>query len=184
MVYMSNNVSVVTAIQKMIQDIDSVADKAAYQLQLQVKKDFDKASESIVDEYYKYPVKYHREYNLYDIYNVKSNLKRHGHIYTITTEIELNSDILNGIYYSHSKKHHGSGSWSDGGQVEGDYVFTNFMEGAHPWTQFNNGDYIYGVEIGGTIPHKDFKKYVKDYGPKYFETHIQQVMGDILKKYI
>lgn len=176
------------AIQKLIDNVETVAEIAGNISRKQAEKDFNDAAKAAVDKYYEYQngayTKYGRQHNLYDIYNVDSDLKRKGKSFVLTTNINMDSSSLEGAYHSNSSKHQGTGSWNSGGQVEGDYVFKNFLEGAHPWTYFKDGEYMYGETIGKEIPDKFLKDFIKNYGSRYFEDNFQKIIAQLLKVYL
>lgn len=176
------------AIQKMIDNVETVAEVAGRLVMKQVQKDFDSATKNVIDEYYDYKngsyTKYGRQHNLYNIYNVASSFKKHGKSYTITTEVMMNSSALEGVYHSNSSKHQGSGPWESGGQVEADYVFENFLAGEHPWTRFEDGVYVYGEKKDKMSPDTKMKKYLKKYGEKYFDDYMQKTIAYLLKQYM
>ena len=84
------------AIQKLIDNVETVAEIAGNISRLQAEKDFNDAAKTAVDKYYEYKngayTKYGRQHNLYDIYKVNSDLKKRGKTFTITTNIDMNSD--------------------------------------------------------------------------------------------
>ena len=176
------------AIQKLIDNVETVAEIAGNISSKQAEKDFNDAAKAAVDKYYEYQngayTKYGRQHNLYDIYKVNSNLTKRGKTFTITTDIKMDSSPLDGAHHSNSSKHQGGGSWSSGGQVEGDYVFENFLKGAHPWTYFKDGEYVYGENIDKEIPDKFLKDFIKNYGSRYFEDNFQKIIAQLLKVYL
>jgi hypothetical protein len=176
------------AIQKLIDNVETVAEIAGNISRLQAEKDFNDAAKTAVDKYYEYKngayTKYGRQHNLYDIYKVNSDLKKRGKTFTITTNIDMNSAPLEGAYHSNSSKHQGGGSWESGGQVEGDYVFDNFLQGEHPWTYFKDGEYMYGETVDKEIPDDFLKDFIKNYGSRYFEDNFQKTIAQLLKVYL
>ena len=121
---------------------------------------------------------------MYDIYKVNSDLRKRGRTFTLTTNIDMNSAPLEGAYHSNSSKHQGGGSWESGGQVEGDYVFENFLQGEHPWTYFKDGEYMYGETVGKEIPDEFLKDFINNYGSRYFEDNFQKTIAQLLKVYL
>lgn len=176
------------AIQNIIDNLEIVADTTSKLVAKRVEKDFNEQTKNVIDEYYDYQfgsyTKYGRQHNLYNIYNVTSNVKKRGKSYTITTEVQMDSSALEGVYHSNSSKHQGSGPWSSGGQVEADYVFENFLAGEHPWTRFEDGVYVYGENKDKLSPDKKMKNYLKKYGDKYFDDYLQTTLSQLLKLYM
>lgn len=186
---MANNATLGDAIQRLMDNAENAAAFASVALRNQIKKDFEKAAHDAVDKYYEYQngayTKYGRQYHLYDVYIVTSDFKKKGKGYTIDAAITMDSDILEGLYNSNSSKHSGSGPWESGGDVEADYVFQNFLKGAHPWT---NGYPLNGVEtlqyklLNKTKPSPEqiLNKYLKNYNlDKYFN----ETLSGLLKLY-
>ena len=185
---MARNNSLEDAIQKMIDNVETAAEVAGGLIKQQVEKDFKAATKNVVDEYYDYKngsyTKYGRQHNLYNIYQVTSNLNKKGKSYVITTDIRMDSSALEGVYHSNSSKHQGSGPWESGGQVEADYVFENFLAGEHPWTRFENGTYVYGENKDKMSPDKKLNEYLKKYGARYFDDYLQKTFSQLLKLYM
>lgn len=185
---MAQNNSLESAIQKMIDNAEMVAEVAGKLVMKRVRQDFDDKTKKVIDEYYDYKygsyTRYGRQHNLYNIYNVKTDFRKHGKVYTITTEVKMDSSALEGVYQSNSSKHRGSGPWEGGGQVEADYVFENFLAGEHPWTRFENGMYVYGEKKDKMSPDVKMKRYLKKYGSKYFDEYLQKTIVQLLKLYM
>ena len=188
---MAQKNSLEDAIQQMIDNVNTVAEVAGKRVMKQVQEDFNAATKNVIDEYYDYKygsyTKYGRQHNLYNIYNVTSSIKKHGKTYTITTNVNMDSSALKGVYHSNSSKHHAHGpmlEWKKGGDVEADYVFENFLAGEHPWTRFEDGVYVYGENKDKMSPDAKMKKYLKKYGEKYFDDYMQKTIAYLLKQYM
>jgi hypothetical protein len=186
---MAQQNSLEKAIQKMIDNVETVAEVAGKLVMKKVQKDFEEATKNVVDEYYDYKygsyTKYGRQYNLYNIYNVSSDFKKYGKTYTITTNVHMDSSALEGVYHSNSSKHQGSGPWESGGQVEADYVFENFLEGEHPWTRFlGDGKYKYGEKRDRMSPKQKLNQYIKNYEDKYFNDYMTKTIARLLELYM
>lgn len=173
----------VAAIQHIIDNVETAAEIAGNMCRIKAEQDFNKAAKQAVDYYYEYPVtSYYRQYHLYDIYNVTSTLKKRKGVYTIKTEIKFDSGPLDGVYHSHSSKHNGGGAWSSGGDVEGDWVFKNFLRGAHPWTQeiVYKEEYKSGLNVQEPSPNKYLREFINSYGPNHFEPYFQKSIALLL----
>ena len=189
---MAKNTSLSDAIQKMIDNIEMATAVAGVYLKSQVHRDFEKAAKTSVDKYYSYINGYYtqhdRQYRLYKVYDVKTDVKREGKNIVISTGIYMDSDRLEGLYHSNSSKHSGNGPWGSGGDVEADYVFKNFIYGMHPWT---NGWPLRGVsnleydEIQSKpSPDSYLNKYVDKYVDVYFNKHLNKTLDGLLKAYM
>jgi hypothetical protein len=153
-----------------------------------MRKDFEKAARDAVDKYYEYQngrhTKHERQYRLYNVYKVTTSSAKNGKGYTIDATITLDSDYLEGLYYSNSTKHDGSQPWKQGGDVEAEYVFENFIKGAHPWTNGwpLNGekDLEYKLIRKRPSPGGMLDKYLKNY-----ELHdrFDEILYDLLRLY-
>ena len=188
---MAKNNSLGDAIQKIINNAENAAAMSSVILKNQIKKDFEKAARDAVDKYYEYQngayTKHGRQYRLYDIYTVSADTTRKGKGYTIDVAITMDSDILNGVYHSKSSKHSGNKPWEEGGDVEAEYVFKNFLSGAHPWT---NGWPVSGEDelryklLNKTKPSPEqiLNNYLKSYD-KYLNKHFHETLTGLIKLY-
>ena len=189
---MAQKNSLEEAIQKMIDDVETVAEVAGKLVMKKVQEDFEKATKNVIDEYYDYKfgsyTKYGRQYNLYNIYSVNSEFKKHGKNYTITTNVHMDSSALEGVYHSNSSRHHAHGpmlEWKKGGDVKADYVFENFLEGEHPWTKFlGDGKYKYGEKKDKMSPKQKLNQYINKYEGKYFNDYMTKTIARLLELYM
>ena len=180
------------AIQGMINDVQKATTAAALLTKDQVKKDFENAAKESVDKYYEYVngsyTRGERQYNLYKIYKVNVGISKGKDSIIISSNILMNSDVLEGVYHSNSSKHNGGGSWSSGGDVDANYVFKNFIYGHHPWT---NGwptsgaeDLEYKLITKRPTPNSFLNNYIDSYGEKYFAKRFEKNLLQLLKAYL
>ena len=180
------------AIQNMIDDVERATAFAGVFLKNKVQSDFENAAKTSVDKYYSYKngyyTKYGRQYRLYKVYDVKTDVYREKDNIVISTGVYMDSDKLEGLYHSNSSLHNGSGPWESGGDVDEKYVFENFIRGIHPWT---NGwpltsatQLMYDEIKSKPSPDNYLNKYVDKYVDVYFNKHIQKTMDGLLKAYM
>lgn len=183
------NDSLTDKIQKMIDNIDYVQGTLGLLVKDNVKKDFEKAAKESVDKYYEYKkgsyTQYGRKHRLYGVYNVTTSIKNKNGTIVITPRIEMNSDSLEGVYHTNSIKHNGNSSWDDGGDVEADYVFENFIYGFHPWTNgwplSEDEDLRYKrIKQKGQSPNAFLNSYIDNYNKKFFSKYVQDIMNKLL----
>lgn len=187
------NTQLTEVIQKMIDNINRTSSIAGLLIKDQVKKDFDKAAKDSVDMYYEYKngqyTRYGRQYNLYNIYKVKTGIKMTDGNIIISPTIEMDSSALVGVYHSNSSRHRGGGSWNSGGDVDADYVFENFIYGRHPSTngwspKWGDGYQLEYELIKDSIsPNKYLLHYLESYNQKYFSNHVENIMQQMVKLY-
>jgi len=179
-------------IQSMIDDIDRASAFAGVFLKSKVQKDFESAARTSVDKYYSYKkgqyTRYGRQYRLYKVYDVQTTVRREKDNIIVSTGVYMDSDKLEGLYHSNSSKHSGTEPWKAGGDVEAEYVFKNFIQGAHPWTNgwpLGGVDHLeYGIKRKRPSPDKFLNQYRDRYINVYFNKHIQKTMDGLLKAYM
>lgn len=184
---MAQNNSLADTIQMMIDNVEDAAYDAALKIRKQIEIDFQDMAKGLVGKYYKYKNgsytknggKRGRQYNLYNIYDVTTKVIRGKKSVDIQVDLNFDPSVLEGVYHSnHSEK------WKN---VEADYVFKNFMEGVHPWT---NGWPLWGTneleyrEIKASPKVEPaVKKYKKVYGDKYFNNYVDKALMKLIKSY-
>ncbi len=188
---MAKNAALGDAIQKIIDNVEDAVASTSVALRDEMKKDFEKVARESVDKYYEYQnggyTKRGRQYRLYNIYQVHATSRRKGDGYIVKTSLIFDSDTLEGVYKSHSKKHQGEGSWASGGNVEAEYVFKNFFAGEHPWTNGypRTADTLEYRLIKGAepSPRRTLDKYFENY-ERILNRHFNEILSRLLKSYL
>lgn len=172
------------AIQVIIDGVDTAAYTAGVLASNQMKKDFEGMAKGLVDKYYEYQkgqyTKYGRQYNLYNIYSVTTKVTQSKKSVDILVDLNFDPSKLDGLYHSNA-----SDKWAD---VEYEYVFRNFMEGKHPWTN------AWPLSGAGSLEYKEIKaspkvepaikRYQKTYGDKYFNHYVDKILMQLIKVYL
>lgn len=181
---MATGNSLSDAIQIIIDNIDTAAYTAGVLASQQMKKDFEEMAKGLVDKYYQYQngqyTRYGRQHNLYNIYTVTTNVKKGKNSIDIELNLDLDPNKLEGLYHSNASE-----KWAN---VGADYVFRNFMEGTHPWTN------AWPLSGASALEYKEIKaspkvnpainKYKKSYGDKYFNSYVDKIFMQLIKVYL
>lgn len=165
------------AIDTIVQNAPQILEDVAKQCKDKMEKDFAQKAKAVVDHYYESyePVWYKREGHLHDIYHVESRMRHQGNRIIITAEAVFDSAPLDGVYHSFSQYHQGQGAWGDGGQVEGEWVFYQFLAGAHPYYDPANG---YSPIMDDISPKDSLNQYSKRYGTVYLDSYFNELVMD------
>lgn len=181
---MATGMSLADAIQVVIDNVETAAVTAGNLANQKMQQDFTEMAKGTVDSYYEYIngqyTRYGRTHSLYNIYKVTTSMKKTKSAVNLEVNLNLDPGKLEGIYHSNASK-----KWAN---VDGMYVFENFMEGVHPWT---NGWPLSGAaeleykEIKASPNvERTIKKYKKAYGDKYFKPYMDKIFMSLVKLYL
>lgn len=178
------------AIQNVIDNIEAASAVAGLILKDKVHEDFHQAAKTSVDKYYSYKnggyTKYGRQYRLYKTYDVRTDVYREGQNIVISTGVYMSSDPLEGLYHNRpwEEERKVQGKWTD---VDADYVFNNFIQGLHPWTNgwplSGAAELEYKTKKSSPSPESYLLRYRDRYNDVYFSKHLQNVMDNVINMY-
>lgn len=181
---MAKGNSLSDAIQVLIDNVEGAAYTAGLLANQKMQKDFEEMAKGTVDKYYEYKrgqyTKYGRQHNLYNIYKVTTSIKQTKKAVKLEVNLNFDPGKLEGLYHSNASE-----LWED---VDGTYVFQNFMYGVHPWTNgwpFSGKSELRYREIR-SMPRVEttIRKYKNAYGDKYFKGYVDQILMSLIKVYL